>query len=149
MGATETETKPEEKLGFMETLAVSQYFKIRLRESTKSKIKFGPQYVGINDYAVRIPREREVLVAAPLVAVLNESSEGFEYIDHEGNPAHSRRDDLEMKIDLRPISPQEAHVARVTGMLNGQPIMVFPQKLKGKALDAVGYLSADATKKGK
>ena len=75
------ETKNPEHEAMMQQMADGSYFKIRLSENPAgADQKWGPQYVAINDYGVRIPRSmpgenKDVIVADVLMKALLKAAE--------------------------------------------------------------------------
>lgn len=118
------ETKNPEHEAMMQQMADGSYFKIRLSENPAgADQKWGPQYVAINDYGVRIPRSmpgenKDVIVADVLMKALLKAAE-------------TRPEILVQHLGV--LSAEQAHEERLLGHTPVYPAKVAPSSISAPA----------------
>lgn len=131
MAAVETRDADAEHKSLMQSMADGQYYKIRLSENPAgADQKWGPQYVAVNDYGVRIPRSlpgenKDVILAEIMFKALQKSAE-------------TRSEILIQHLGI--LTAEQAHEERLLGHTPVYPAKVQPSKIAADAAE---------TKKGK
>lgn len=135
----------------IEQMAVANYHRIALQESTNPEVVYGPQFVSVGEYEVRLPRDVDIVVADHIYQILIESGRGFRYMHTPPEPGAkpvertSSRDDVRFFPVGSPLSPAQAQAHREKG-----DVPVFPARLTAKAKALVDALSVPQdTKKGR
>lgn len=111
-------------------MATENYHAITLRESPQPGVKFGDQYIGINDYSDWLPRKEKILVCDSILRVLEGGAvERPNEVDE--------REDLSFLRHGKEYSPLEAHEERE----KEDGMKVFPSRLDPEGLKAVEKLA--------
>ncbi len=92
--------------------------RVKIQETSQDKdARWGPLFVGINDYSVRIPRGEEVIIAKPL-------------LDQMFLAARRRSEILVQPV--RSYTAEQAHEERLLGNTPVYPAKVTPSSIKPK-----------------